>query len=948
LHGVDIDPRAVQIAGLALWLRAQTSYQRLGLRPTDRPRLTRGNVVVAEPMPGERDLLEQFVSRLDPPLIGGLVKVVFAKMQLAGEAGTLLKIEEELREAIIDAKALWQRGPKLQQLALMPDDARPSSEQMALDLDISGITDEAFWERVEERVLVALRDFAAEATDRDATRRRLFAEDASEGLALIDVCRQRYDVILMNPPFGEATSKLLEYIATTLPSGRNDVYAAMVMRGVSLLHDNSGMLGAITSRAFVVGRDLRDFRSHLVRPDLPRLSIFLDLGGGVLDGAMVETAAYIVSAAPGSDLLYRDIRGSRSDLVAHNGMSGGFTNHESWITHRTAQFGKTADNQLFLGLTDSLVQALHADERFSPGFAEVTQGLTSEKDERFVRLRWEILPSSINSRWFVFSKGGDYSWFTSDLHLVVNRHAGGAELAAFAAQNSGNVARTRQSSKYYGSAAATYSRRSQKGFSCRRLRRGTCFSDKSGVIIPIHNQKGWLLALPIILAADYYLSLIKAQAKFGSYEVGAIKQLPRPQHEWLSVADAAEEIYALVDRIDRGIETAGDFVACHGFEFSIVAVWRDALQRVEIALNQLGLEASLTVLGFQNDRAKALDEMWTGPLPFVSYAVGVVFGLWDIRYATGERRPESTSDAFRPFPTCPPGQLQNDQGLPISRGDAELLERSGKWNYPIAIAWDGILVDFPGDAADMEARVGQALDLIPGVRREAIDYELSAALGLSLREYFRRPTFFFLDHLKRYSKSQRQAPIYWPLSTASGSYTLWVYYQRLTSDTLFTAVNRYVQPKISDVERQLREVREAHSSASGREASRLLTRIEELTVFLGELNDFRDELLRITGLPYRPNLDDGVIFNAAPLHKLFRLPKWAKDTRVVWQKLERGDYDWAHLAYTIWPDRVREKCRSDRSLAIAHDVEHLYSGPPLATGKRRARVASVAIEEDDE
>src|SRR5207253_2741109 len=107
------------------------------------------------------------------------------------------------------------------------------------------------------------------------------------------------------------------------------------------------------------------------------------------------------------------------------------------------------------------------------------------------------------------------------------------------------------------------------------------------------------------------------------------------------------------------------------------------------------------------------------------------------------------------------------------------------------------------------------------------------------------------------------------------------------SDSLFTAVNRYVQPKIVDVERQLREAGDAHSGASGREASRLLARVEELTTFLGELNELRDELKRVSELPYRPNLDDGVIINAAPFHKLFRLPKWAKDTREVWQKLER-------------------------------------------------------------
>jgi hypothetical protein len=40
-----------------------------------------------------------------------------------------------------------------------------------------------------------------------------------------------------------------------------------------------------------------------------------------------------------------------------------------------------------------------------------------------------------------------------------------------------------------------------------------------------------------------------------------------------------------------------------------------------------------------------------------------------------------------------------------------------------------------------------------------------------------------------------------------------------------------------------------------------------------------------------------------------------KDT---WTKLEKGDYDWAHLAMAYWPDRVREKCKTDKSLAIAH------------------------------
>jgi hypothetical protein len=53
--------------------------------------------------------------------------------------------------------------------------------------------------------------------------------------------------------------------------------------------------------------------------------------------------------------------------------------------------------------------------------------------------------------------------------------------------------------------------------------------------------------------------------------------------------------------------------------------------------------------------------------------------------------------------------------------------------------------------------------------------------------------------------------------------------------------------------------------------------------------------------------------------------------------LEKGDYDWAHLAMAYWPDRVREKCETDKSLAIAHDLEHLYIEPEPKPTKARGR-----------
>jgi len=265
--------------------------------------------------------------------------------------------------------------------------------------------------------------------------------------------------------------------------------------------------------------------------------------------------------------------------------------------------------------------------------------------------------------------------------------------------------------------------------------------------------------------------------------------------------------------------------------------------------------------------------------------------------------------------------------------------------YPITIAWDGILVDDPDHQSDIVRLVRAVLRLLwPGeaaTDAERIEREACAMLGArELREYVAKPTGFFSNHLKRYSKSRRQAPIYWPLSTVSGSYTLWVYYHRLSSDTLFTAVNRYVDPKIAQIRRRTEEVRARLDTASGREATGLREQHDRAAAFLRELEAFRTELLRMAGLPYQPNLDDGVIINAAPLHKLFRQREWANATLECWAKLVKGDYDWARLAHTLWPERVQQKCRTDKSLAIAHGREDLYQETPPLPAARRSRAPS--------
>jgi hypothetical protein len=179
----------------------------------------------------------------------------------------------------------------------------------------------------------------------------------------------------------------------------------------------------------------------------------------------------------------------------------------------------------------------------------------------------------------------------------------------------------------------------------------------------------------------------------------------------------------------------------------------------------------------------------------------------------------------------------------------------------------------------------------------------------------------FADHIKRYSKSRRKAPIYWQLATPSASYSVWLYYHRLTRDTFYKVLNDYVTPKLQHEERKLAGLLQ---DGSGSPTASQRKEIAEQEAFVAELRAFREEVARVAPL-WSPDLNDGVIINFAPLWRLAPQHRaWQKECKACWDKLVAGDYDWAHLAMHLWPERVVPKCAKDRSLAIAHGLEPVF------------------------
>lgn len=289
LFGVDIDPRCAQIAAFALWLRAQRAFKEFGLPANGRTPITRTHIVVAEPMPGDVTMVDAFAAGLEPPLLRDLFGKMVGEMRLAGDLGTLLRVEDGIATELTRAR---EQFIKQRETTFLPE-MEPLRRQG--ELDLSGIDDTQFFHEAEARIVDALRRFAESAAGRTGVRRRLFADDAAQGIALIDLIRTRFDVVLMNPPFGAGSVDAKNEFEGSYPRTKNDVYAAFVERGIQLLHKR-GMLGAITSRTGFFLSSFQRWREEILLKEAPPV-VFADLGYGVLDSAMVEVAAYCLEVA---------------------------------------------------------------------------------------------------------------------------------------------------------------------------------------------------------------------------------------------------------------------------------------------------------------------------------------------------------------------------------------------------------------------------------------------------------------------------------------------------------------------------------------------------------------------------------------------------------------------------------------------------------------------------
>jgi len=552
------------------------------------------------------------------------------------------------------------------------------------------------------------------------------------------------------------------------------------------------------------------------------------------------------------------------------------------------------------------------------------RGPSTCDDARYVRCWWEVESAEPHGHgiWRAYAKGGAFSPFFSDIHLVVDWEPRRSTFLGFFGRPGREIEKP-ESVDYFFRPGLTWPRRTTSGISVRAMPGGCIFADKGPAAFAANDDSDELLALlaimnsrPFSLLMSLQLAAVDVAAR--SYEVGIIQTTPIPNladTDRAILSRLARHGWSLMRTLDGGNETSHAFVLPNRLNERVAGCGRDGIrQKLDALHNEINAAAFALYDIRQEDRTDiagaatavadlgeavpeqvdddgdvgadddASDSIRVDPL--ISWLFGVVFGRFDPRLATGERTIPREPEPFDPLPSRSPGMY------PEGEEPAELPD---------------ILVEDEGHPFDLATRIIAVAERV----RAEVPENLRAWLAKS----------FFPLHIKMYSKSRRKAPIYWQLATPSAGYSVWIYIHAFSKDTLFRVQNDYVAPKLAHEERRLESLTsELRNGATAGQRKELAAQES----FVEELRSFLDEVKRVAPL-WNPNLDDGVIINFAPLWRLVLHHKpWQKELKLSWDALCEGKYDWAHLAMHLWPERVVPKCAKDRSLAIAHGLEDVF------------------------
>jgi len=569
------------------------------------------------------------------------------------------------------------------------------------------------------------------------------------------------------------------------------------------------------------------------------------------------------------------------------------------------------------------------------------RGLASGDNFRFVRFWWEIGKKKIyfncrsveetkilDYKWYPFMKGGTYSKWYGNQECVVNWQFNGKEIRNFF--KNGKLASRPQGTKYYFKEGCSYTTITTGNFSMRYMPNGFIFADASNGIfpgklsinetlgiynssfvsylikvlnptvnitlgdlgnIPIHNKE-----VPEIIATKAEEAIKERRAiithkeiswEFVSpphWETGSIETLEREKQLAIFESEISEAMYELYDIVQEGIEQIeSEFGQLPGHFPKIINLKDEKLRIIKSLYLEKHVPSKIIKQNKESTDKEAEEKE-------------------NIEQASSGRKGRSKrfltleeiclASCFHPETVYEYIKLNN-----LERNEERFDLAVRYISYALGVVMgrfevngikpddDGITVMDEGHSDDATARVQDVLDKILNEKEAK---EVINIIGRDLRKFLMND-FFVKYHTPMYKKR----PVYWLLQTAKRNYGFYIYNLKFTQDTLYSLIQKYIVPRINLEKLRLKDIYNKKETANTQKEKR---EIENLIVksegFMEELKLFKQNIQEVIDTGFKPDIDDGVILNMAPLYKLI---PW-KEPEKYYKDLQMGRYEWANVS----------------------------------------------------
>jgi len=592
-------------------------------------------------------------------------------------------------------------------------------------------------------------------------------------------------------------------------------------------------------------------------------------------------------------------------------------------------------------------------------------GTTTYDNARFLRFWWEIELKNINrmakgwedfetsnSKYVPYMKGGTYTKWYGNQEYVLQLVGRGKAFIEFLASNRDRI----RGQQVIFKSGVTWTDLGASGFSGRICPEGFIFDTSGPCAFPDDEKKiRKLLAVMNSSCSSYILGLLNPTLHF---QVGDLARLPIPEKSsteldnlvitaiWMARLNSAENetTYDFIMPLAwetglQGLEIAQSYCASletrvdeeiyHLYDISDkdrVAIKSELAGGLTFSYEDELIENQEELQTAENLRSMTLQEL---SVRWISFAVGVVLGRFQpgIAGALGSAIYRQADFAIGSLPA--PDEAEFDELVGSHDRFAYVDAQGGRHVFSTQIEQalqalalpDGIAVLDADHPRDLAKPILQVLELMLG-EMAALEV-IQTGAGGDLRKFLEKD-FFTAWHFKWY----RKRPVYWPIQSSKRSYGFVLFHEKITHET-FYAIQRepYLDTKRNAVTLKIADLQEALVHSAGANRKKAEKELDEQHKLADELAEFAKDLEAITLGGYEPQenwIDDGVILRMAPLWKV--VPVWKSEPKKYWERLEAGDFDWSHIAMKYWPERVRQKCKQDKSFAIAHGHEEWYQG----------------------